>query len=60
LSGEEDVVPASNNRALSGSGDKMMKLWDLDTKACLTTFQGHTDSVHRVVTAGTCVAREVL
>ena len=32
-------------RALSGSVDYALRLWDLETGACLRTLEGHTDSV---------------
>jgi small GTP-binding protein len=35
-------------RALSGSGDRSVRLWDLETGRCLRTFNGHTDLVQRV------------
>jgi WD40 repeat protein len=34
--------------ALSGSGDRTLKLWDLATGQCIRTFEGHTDSVKSV------------
>lgn len=32
----------------TGSGDKTVKLWNLDDFSCLKTFEGHTNSVLRV------------
>ena len=35
-------------RAISGSRDATVKLWDLETGQCLRTFQGHTSAVNAV------------
>jgi WD40 repeat protein len=35
-------------QALSGSEDKMLKLWEVSSGQCLRTFQGHTDEVTAV------------
>lgn len=32
-------------RAISGSADKTVKVWDVETGRCLTTLKGHTDKV---------------
>ncbi|KAK2461404.1 hypothetical protein APHAL10511_005867 [Amanita phalloides] len=32
----------------SGSGDKTIKLWNMDDLSCVKTFEGHTNSVLRV------------
>ena len=32
----------------TGSGDKTIKLWNLDDFSCVKTFEGHTNSVLRV------------
>ena len=34
-----------NNTLYSGSGDKTIRAWNLDTNECITALQGHTDSV---------------
>lgn len=39
------VVFASQNRFITGSGDKTVKLWDLDSGNCLQTYKGHSDIV---------------
>ena len=43
--------PASVNRGLilSGSGDKTVKIWSLTDYSCLRTFEGHTNSVLKVL-----------
>ncbi len=35
--------------ALSGGGNKLLKLWDVETGRCLRTFEGHTNLVNAVV-----------
>lgn len=42
---------ASNSRGLvlTGSGDKTVKLWSLSDYSCLRTFEGHTNSVLKVL-----------
>ena len=34
--------------ALSGSEDKTLRLWDVETGRCLRTYEGHTDGVKSV------------
>ena len=36
------------NTVLSGSGDKTVRLWNVDTGHCLHVFEGHTDAVRGV------------
>jgi U3 small nucleolar RNA-associated protein 13 len=42
---------SSTNRGLiaTGSGDKTVKLWSLSDYSCLLTFEGHTNSVLKVL-----------
>ncbi|KAK5943530.1 U3 small nucleolar RNA-associated protein 13 [Knufia obscura] len=42
---------SSGNRGLlvSGSGDNTVKVWSLNTYACLLTFEGHQNSVLKVI-----------
>ncbi|ETN38480.1 uncharacterized protein HMPREF1541_06515 [Cyphellophora europaea CBS 101466] len=42
---------ASSSRGLlvSGSGDKTVKVWSLSTYTCLLTFEGHSNSVLKVI-----------
>ena len=39
---------ADQRRALSGSDDKTVRLWDVETGRCLRVLEGHTDSVWSV------------
>ena len=40
---------ADGRRALSGSWDRKLLLWDIDSGECLQVFKGHTNSVKSVV-----------
>jgi WD40 repeat protein len=42
------VVTADDRFAVSASGDKTLKVWDLATGQALRTLEGHTDAVHGV------------
>lgn len=46
-----DTGPASASRGLvlTGSGDKTVKIWSLTDYSCLRTFEGHTNSVLKVL-----------
>ena len=46
-----DNGPASSNRGLvlTGSGDKTIKIWSLNDYSCIRTFEGHTNSVLKVL-----------
>jgi len=53
LQGHTDSVNSvylspDGRRALSGSSDQTLRLWEVATGQCLRTFQGHTDSVTSV------------
>jgi len=39
------AISPDGYRAISGSDDKMLRLWDLATGACLRTFEGHTGPI---------------
>jgi WD40 repeat protein len=41
-------VLADGSRALSGSADQTLRLWDLATGATLRTLEGHTSGVRAV------------
>ena len=42
------ALSADGKRALSGAHDRTVKLWDLETGACLNTMEGHSGSVWSV------------
>ncbi|KAL7625028.1 U3 small nucleolar RNA-associated protein 13 [Parahypoxylon ruwenzoriense] len=48
LQGEQGSV-AGKGVVLTGSGDKTVKLWNLTDYTCLRTFEGHSNSVLKVV-----------
>lgn len=54
LEGHQDALNAAacsrdGTRILTGSADNTLRLWDLNTGACLRTFEGHQNSVTCVV-----------
>lgn len=48
LQGEQGSV-AGKGVVLTGSGDKTVKIWNLTDYTCLRTFEGHSNSVLKVV-----------
>ena len=42
-------VDAASRTVLSASDDLTVRLWDLDTKQCIKTFEGHTGQVQQVI-----------
>lgn len=45
-------LSADGRLALTGSSDKTLKLWDVETGRCLQTFEGHLDAVTCVCLSG--------
>jgi WD40 repeat protein/serine/threonine protein kinase len=43
------AISPDGRKALSGSEDKTLKLWNLEKGKCLCTFEGHTAGVNSVV-----------
>ena len=57
LEGHSDLVycvafSADQRRALSGSRDNTIRLWNLDTGRCVRVFEGHTDWVSSLAWSG--------
>jgi WD40 repeat protein/Cdc6-like AAA superfamily ATPase len=53
LEGHTDVVKcvsitSDGNRVISGSQDKTLRIWDLESGRCINTLEGHTDDVECV------------
>lgn len=48
IQGEQGPV-SGKGAIITGSGDKTVKLWSLTDYTCLRTFEGHTNSVLKVV-----------
>ncbi|MFI0482938.1 tetratricopeptide repeat protein [Actinomadura sp. 9N215] len=46
------AITPDGRRALSGSGDRSVRYWDLETGECLRRLTGHTDSVPSVAITG--------
>ncbi|KAI9724445.1 MAG: hypothetical protein M1812_000513 [Candelaria pacifica] len=49
ISGDSGTSSGSRGLVLTGSGDKSIKIWSLTDYSCLRTFEGHTNSVLKVV-----------
>ena len=47
--GENGPASGSRGIVLTGSGDKTAKLWSLTDYSCLRTFEGHTNSILKVI-----------
>jgi U3 small nucleolar RNA-associated protein 13 len=49
ITGDNSSSSGSRGLILTGSGDKTVKIWSLSDYTCLRTFEGHTNSVLKVV-----------
>lgn len=47
--GEGGAASTTRGMILTGSGDKTVKIWNLTDYSCLRTFEGHANSVLKVV-----------
>lgn len=49
IGGQAGATPVSRGMILTGGGDKTLKIWSLSDYSCLRTFEGHTNSVLKVL-----------
>lgn len=49
ISGDNGPAGSSRGLVLTGSGDKTIKIWSLNDYSCVRTFEGHTNSVLKVL-----------
>lgn len=49
ISGEGGTSSGTRGMAVTGSGDKTVRIWSLNDYTCLRTFEGHTNSVLKVI-----------
>ncbi|KAF4550270.1 Utp13 specific WD40 associated domain-containing protein [Elsinoe fawcettii] len=49
ISGESGSSSGNRGMVVTGSGDKSVRIWSLNDFSCLRTFEGHTNSVLKVV-----------
>ena len=46
------AVSGDGKRVVSGSGDKTVRVWDVETGECLKVMEGHTNWVFSVAVSG--------
>lgn len=56
--GDNKAAIAGKGLILTGSGDKTVKIWSLSDYACIRTFEGHTNSILKVVWLATAQHKE--
>lgn len=49
ISSEEGIASGNKGMAVTGSGDKTVRIWSLNDYTCLRTFEGHTNSVLKTI-----------
>lgn len=58
ISGQDGQTSGSRGMVLTGSGDKTVRIWSLNDYSCLRTFEGHTNSVLKVLWIPTPSSRQ--
>ena len=43
------VCYVGNNMIASAAADQFIKIWDLNTNECKTTFEAHKDQVRKII-----------
>jgi len=49
ISNDDGVASGNKGMAVTGSGDKTVRIWSLNDYTCLRTFEGHTNSVLKTI-----------
>ncbi|KAH0356055.1 small nucleolar ribonucleoprotein-like protein complex subunit, partial [Aureobasidium melanogenum] len=49
IAGDSGSSSGTRGMAVTGSGDKTVKIWSLNDYSCLRTFEGHTNSILKVI-----------
>lgn len=49
ISGDDGSSSGNRGMAVTGSGDKTVRIWSLNDYTCLRTFEGHTNSVLKTI-----------
>ena len=49
ITGDFGAASSTQGLVLTGSGDKTVKIWSLSDYSCIRTFEGHTNTVLKVV-----------
>ena len=49
ISGDSGAASSGRGLILTGSGDKTVKMWSLSDYACVRTFEGHTNTILKVI-----------
>jgi U3 small nucleolar RNA-associated protein 13 len=49
ISGDSGSSSGTRGMVVTGSGDKTVKIWSLNDYTCLRTFEGHTNSILKVI-----------
>jgi U3 small nucleolar RNA-associated protein 13 len=49
ISGDSGAASSGRGLIITGSGDKTVKVWSLSDYSCIRTFEGHTNSILKVL-----------